>query len=1257
MTGEGIEYRGRRKEGHRETSEGNESLESEEAERAEGLEAADEGREKESTRESKESEEEEIDRKVREIVENIRREYLDKEEQAESDEGPVEAEVKDAVSELEEEEEERRQRREEYEARMRAWEAEQDRMREARETTADEESYEDEEPFLDVYETYGHDREDLKERWRETFRKEVEEHIEGKKDLSEDESEDTEEHSGGEAHVESRASYSDGSGLVYELRTEGGDTGTSKTESDFQESADEEQCEGTEQRLESKKHEQTEEVQSEIEESEEQTHGKKMTEEAPTKDVSEGEPEAKPPEARVERSRRSKLVEETHEDTEHGLGEEEPLREAPEPSSGHMERESHEESNESGEADRNEVSEEFRARVRDILEEADLDDGYRIDTLSGERVYRGSEFFHESEEERTRRRLRELWSALTEEEREYFKEWVRSRLQSEEDLDELIERLGERLGRCSTQDEDVLRRFLRGEEEEPPVLLRGLLALETESEWTRLVAEEAYLRIREKQMAEDAVRERELSEETEAKESIPETHEAFLELLENHSHLKKQKRYKKGLAQVRVYYLAKADLAEESFEGKSRRELWREFSGKYDVPVGTFKGWFGRGALPRLLRDMMGAENPETRRHKGTGWERLREPESWQEYLDLLSKHPYLRETKGFTESHEDVRQYFLLMDLKKTHPKKSMLGLSKMSPVSNDTARAWLAGRSRPKLLTRLLKNEAMRRAEAEATRRVGPGFVPPSEVYHLFRPLKKKPAQTVEKLAGVLRELSKRPHPVVIVPLKPYNRHHGPRWLLRIAKTLRKDRFKLEKELNGESEKRPAHRLRVCVTDNKLYLWRDSVSEWDYLNLFSNELFFFSKKMHTRLVRDARDRLGLNGDYLLSDLIRQAVDYKQKGREEGRLISHLFPTSRNLRGDVLRFLLDAQGMRLEDIIDYVHRIGVGRQIVKPRILDEHRLKVLLARLFAIVCSDGHIEPEYRVTYYEDDPNRRRIVRHTLRELGHMPLSRIKNHKGEIGGFRMPAVIGRLLARIGMPVGDKVLQGVKLPDFIMHGPPDFKLAYAEELIPEEGSVGVTKKGNLLYAWSRAVVLYDGIKGPKYGFEQKASHELAMFVKENGTEYVREYDSGVVEVYYIVRIGELEQLMKSKDNQKRGLAHLLESVVRANSSKHIEDEKHILESCGIMLGYQSPSEIRYSVSSDRLSLKWNIKTNREEDAILWSLIAPPRDRRKRRRALNWLQAHPKKVKTVRGKIIHSQESIRRILEEASHDAGRIAEEI
>jgi hypothetical protein len=129
--------------------------------------------------------------------------------------------------------------------------------------------------------------------------------------------------------------------------------------------------------------------------------------------------------------------------------------------------------------------EDLRQRVEEILEGADLEEDYYVDPLSGKRLYRGSEFFPESEEDRARRRLRELFSELSEEEQEAFKEWVRSQVRTEEDLEELMERYAERALRSPEQEE--ARAYLRGEREERPGLLRELTALETERQWASLV--------------------------------------------------------------------------------------------------------------------------------------------------------------------------------------------------------------------------------------------------------------------------------------------------------------------------------------------------------------------------------------------------------------------------------------------------------------------------------------------------------------------------------------------------------------------------------------------------------------------------------------------------------------------------------------------------------------------------------------------------------------------------------------------------
>jgi hypothetical protein len=171
------------------------------------------------------------------------------------------------------------------------------------------------------------------------------------------------------------------------------------------------------------------------------------------------------------------------------------------------------------------LREDFRQRVEKILEAADPGEGYHVDPLSGKKIYRGSEFFPESEEEQARRRLRELFSNLSEEEQEYFKDWVRSQIRTEEDLQELLERFSHRgEGRAALDDPEV-QEYLRGEREEVPKSLRGLMAMETERQWAREVVRASEPRREETEEREVDVRFR--------------SHMEFEDAVQRHPHVKR----------------------------------------------------------------------------------------------------------------------------------------------------------------------------------------------------------------------------------------------------------------------------------------------------------------------------------------------------------------------------------------------------------------------------------------------------------------------------------------------------------------------------------------------------------------------------------------------------------------------------------------------------------------------------------------------------------------------------------------------
>jgi hypothetical protein len=150
------------------------------------------------------------------------------------------------------------------------------------------------------------------------------------------------------------------------------------------------------------------------------------------------------------------------------------------------------------------ITEDFIDRVEELLESFDeprdeSDEQFIVEALTGERVrdrtLEPRSFFGESAEndveEEIRARFRERFGELTEEEREWFKELVRARLKTEEDLNTLIKRYPSvTLSSDFKQKLKEARSFIKSKKSgKVPRLIRELWVLEIEREWTNVVGE------------------------------------------------------------------------------------------------------------------------------------------------------------------------------------------------------------------------------------------------------------------------------------------------------------------------------------------------------------------------------------------------------------------------------------------------------------------------------------------------------------------------------------------------------------------------------------------------------------------------------------------------------------------------------------------------------------------------------------------------------------------------------------------------
>ncbi|MHA1956853.1 MAG: hypothetical protein ACW968_07985 [Candidatus Thorarchaeota archaeon] len=735
---------------------------------------------------------------------------------------------------------------------------------------------------------------------------------------------------------------------------------------------------------------------------------------------------------------------------------------------------------------------------------------------------------------------------------------------------------------------------------------------------------------------------------------ISKTFREFKSLLKKYPDQKEKPSFERFYNQARIYYKIKKELQKGNLHNLSARQRWKILASRHGVSEYTVKGWFAKGKLPRLVNTVISSEYQKIRQERNRQPKRgdVETPDSLNAYLILLRRHPYLMDRPGFERNNQSIKAYFEMKDLLKQNPSLKTSELTRILNVPRGMVGRWRLGKTIPRLLTQLMKNEGIRRKlEHEMPSEAFDQWIDPSSVYQSLRDVGINGLMDIERIADALKNLYIRMgshSPVSFAHLKPYNMQDGPRWLLDISNEISLHREEIVNALNEKLgfDVDSNTELRIAIVDTTLFFWNYMTSEFDSLSLLAEELFFFNKGHRKMLSNRARKLLGLRGDYNFSELIRQICNYAQTGKaSEDGIISDLKSSSSHLMGKVLKFFLSIMRKDLKDIEHIIERIGVGQQIVRPVFLDEDSLLILMSRLFAIIGSDGSVEQNGRLYYYEKDPNRRQRVRDLVGVLGELHTPVIKNKDGSEGGFRLPNILGRLLIRLGMVVGDKSLQHMKLPDFIKYGTALVQHAYLEELIPEEGWISISDDDYPRIGLSRTVVLYDPLKGSKFGHVPKLTADHVQFIRENGKRKVRSYGkSGVADVFRELSMGELQKYQKSDNLHDVKMAHEIESIVRSNSSKYLDDEVFLCESIGIMMREPEPSLISMSEATDRISVKWQTRTVSREDVAMWGIVAPPNDVRKRKILKDWMQRNDAVVEIVKKKLRNADEKTRTFLE-------------
>jgi DNA-binding transcriptional regulator YiaG len=422
---------------------------------------------------------------------------------------------------------------------------------------------------------------------------------------------------------------------------------------------------------------------------------------------------------------------------------------------------------------------------------------------------------------------------------------------------------------------------------------------------------------------------------------------------------------------------------------------------------------------------------------------------------------------------------------------------------------------------------------------------------------------------------------------------------------------------------------KVRVGYVDGKLYIRRQDLSEYNWMNIYENELLYFeSVDEKFRLVHEMRARLGLSTNTDLGRLIDQLTDRDVEG---GDGYCDIREHNEHLRAETLHLILDTTGESLQDIQERIHCIGkicggeyegIGG-IRNPRFPDDHEtIDIMFAKFFGLGLSDGHIgrlSPQF--TYVEKDPERCQIVIEHSKDFGdvHYLKTRLENGVSKIV---FACAFGRVMEGRGFPVGDKIMQNCGLAPFIRHGSLRIICAYFKNAWPEDGCFSIEHNDNRgIFVLQRSVALKDPTKEKEYHLESEVTDDHLALIREYGIRI--EEDSGNrMGERIILTVGELESLIKSASSDISAVASSLRDVIYANESRLLRDEFDALASVGIE-GSIDLCHAVFHVESSRLSASWKGRIRRMKDVMRTALLMPPDDVRKKALVDEWVQLHPK----------------------------------
>jgi len=344
-------------------------------------------------------------------------------------------------------------------------------------------------------------------------------------------------------------------------------------------------------------------------------------------------------------------------------------------------------------------------------------------------------------------------------------------------------------------------------------------------------------------------------------------------------------------------------------------------------------------------------------------------------------------------------------------------------------------------------------------------------------------------------------------------------------------------------------------------------------------------------------------------------------------------------LDGETLHFIGDSTGQSLEDLKSRFSHIGMkeGGRVYNLQFPDIHVYRTVFV---AVMGSDGHHALDGWVTYYEKDPERRKLAIDEFQRFGDIDIRMNPKRPADVP---LPKVLSSMARHWGIPRGDKAIHNKGLIESVIKEPLEVKVTYLPPVIAEDGCFSGGR-----FTITRANVLHAGKKAERYremfGIEPLVTQEHIDFVCEHGNDQdaTLNYQEGET-VRLCVKT--MEELEESEDANVSRLAKDLLRIIWENPNRLLKDEANeMMAPLGIRMT-REPRHVAYYRDSGRLSLNSYASSKEIADTTRWALIAPPSHPRKMAEVVKFVRKYQDIVNRVRQEISDDGLSVDSIWEE------------